>query len=302
MAALIPPQPYVGRFAPSPSGPLHFGSLVCALASYLDAKSRGGQWLVRIEDIDPPREQTGARDSILRTLAAHGLDWDGEVRRQSQRSSAYRECLEWLRQADLIYPCYCTRKRLAPLGGRYDGYCRRRPANRNGPAALRLKVSDLPPQLCHIDSQIEFHDRLCGLQGEDIEAISGDFVIHRKDGLFAYQLAVVVDDIDQGITDIVRGDDLLDTTARQIFLYRLLGHTPPSYAHIAVIKDQHGNKLSKQNHAPAVDDSAAPRNIERALAALNIPNIPHDCDIESLLDFAIDAFKRQPIPAQSPLT
>jgi len=264
------PLPYIGRFAPSPTGPLHFGSLVCALASYLDAKHHGGKWLLRIEDIDPPREQPGAADAIKRTLEAHGLYWDGEVRYQSQRSDAYWECLSELKKLDLIYPCNCTRARLASLNGPYDGHCRRHPPTAGEPCALRLKVNDLPERFHRIDNKIKFRDRICGEQSEDIEKISGDFVIHRKDGFFAYQLAVVVDDIDQGITDVVRGDDLLDTTARQIFLYRILGKTPPSYAHIPVIKDEQGNKLSKQNHAPAVDDSEPLSNLNAALGVLGL--------------------------------
>lgn len=261
-------RPYIGRFAPSPTGPLHFGSLVCALASYLDAKRHGGQWLLRIEDIDPPREQPGAADAIKRTLEAHGLYWDGEVRYQSQRSDAYWECLNELKKLDLVYPCNCTRARLASLNGPYDGHCRRHPPPAGEACALRLKVIELPEAFRQVNNNIEFRDRICGAQSENIEMISGDFVTHRKDGLFAYQLAVVVDDIDQGVTDVVRGDDLLDTTARQIFLYHILGKTPPSYAHIPVIKDAQGNKLSKQNHAPAVDDSTPVENLQRALTCL----------------------------------
>lgn len=263
-------SPYIGRFAPSPTGPLHFGSLVCALASYLDAKRHGGKWLLRIEDIDPPREQPGAADSIKHTLEAHGLFWDGEVRYQSQRSDAYWDCLNQLKKLDLLYPCNCTRARLAPLNGRYDGHCRRHPPGAGEACALRLKVTDPPLEFRHIRNTIEFVDRIQEIQKEDIAQVSGDFVIHRKDGFFAYQLAVVVDDIDQGITDIVRGDDLLDTTARQIFLYQILGKKPPTYAHIPVVKDEHGNKLSKQNHAPAVDNSTAGANLFYALAELNL--------------------------------
>lgn len=275
-------RPYIGRFAPSPTGPLHFGSLVCALASYLDAKQHGGKWLLRIEDIDPPREQPRAADSIKRTLEAHGLYWDGEVRYQSQRSEAYRECLRELQRLDLIYRCNCTRARLAPLNGRYDGHCRHHPPPAGEASALRLKVTDLPPAFQHIGNRIEFEDRICGLQIESINEISGDFVIHRKDGLFAYQLAVVVDDIDQGVTDIVRGDDLLDTTARQIFLYRILSHTPPSYAHIPVIKDKHGNKLSKQNQAPAINNATPEDNLKRALTTLGVATDPW-CSINNAL-------------------
>lgn len=267
MAPAIRPT-YIGRFAPSPSGPLHFGSLVCALASYLDAKRHGGQWLLRIEDIDPPREQPGAADAIKRTLEAHGLYWDGEVRYQSQRADAYWDCLNTLKKLALVYACSCPRARLASLNGRYDGYCRLHPPAVDEPCALRLKVTDLPEKFRHIRNAIEFVDHVHGAQKEDIAQVSGDFVIHRKDGLFAYQLAVVVDDIDQGITNVVRGSDLLDTTARQIFLYHILGKKPPEYSHIPVVKDEHGNKLSKQNHAEAVDVQQARSNIDKALAFL----------------------------------
>lgn len=282
MAPAIRPT-YIGRFAPSPSGPLHFGSLVCALASYLDAKRHGGKWLLRIEDIDPPREQPGAADAIKHTLEAHGLYWDGEVRYQSQRADAYWNCLNTLKKLALVYACSCPRARLASLNGRYDGYCRLHPPAVDKPCALRLKVTDLPEKFRHIRNTIEFVDRIQGVQKEDIAQMSGDFVIHRKDGFFAYQLAVVVDDIDQGVTNVVRGNDLLDTTARQIFLYHILGKKPPEYAHIPVVKDEHGNKLSKQNHAEAVDVRQARSNINKALAFLGYS----PSQVEKHLDLAL---------------
>lgn len=266
----IPPSKYIGRFAPSPSGPLHFGSLVCALASYIDAKRHGGQWLVRIEDIDPPREQPGASEQILRCLEAHGLYWDGEVRHQSERSEAYRAALKWFQQEDLLYRCTCTRKRLAPLHGLYDGYCRERPADASQPAALRVKVNGLPPKYAATTTHITFTDRIKGKVVEDLTR-SGDFVVHRKDGYFAYQLAVVIDDVDQGVTHVVRGDDLLDTTAKQIYLYHLLGKAAPKFSHIPVVVDSHGNKLSKQNHAPALDNGLPAKNLIAALRYLRLP-------------------------------
>lgn len=284
------PKIYVGRFAPSPSGPLHFGSLVCALASYLDAKSHDGRWLLRIEDIDPPREQPGAADAIKRTLQAHELLWDGDVIYQSERTEAYQTVLQELERADLIYRCDCTRKRLTPLHGRYDGHCRHNPPPALKPAALRLKVSELPEPFSHLSSYTSFRDRVRGLQQEAIEQVSGDFVVHRKDGLYAYQLAVVVDDINQGITDVVRGDDLLDTTAKQIYLYRLLGAPPPSFAHIPVIRDSRGHKLSKQNHAPAVDDTQALANLRSALLALGI-SPPEGSTIREAITYGIDHFR-----------
>jgi glutamyl-Q tRNA(Asp) synthetase len=281
-------KPYVGRFAPSPSGPLHFGSLVTALASYLDAKRHNGQWLLRIEDIDPPREQPGAAEAIKRTLEAHGLFWDGEVRYQSDRGEAYQYYINELRKLDLIYECHCTRARLNKLNGPYDGHCRHHKTF-HSPSALRLKVTDLPKSFQHISPIIEFIDRVHGHQKENLSQTSGDFIIHRKDGLFAYQMAVVIDDIDQDITNIVRGDDLLDTTARQIFLYYLLGKTPPSFAHIPVILDTHGNKLSKQNHAPALDNSTPLQNLRLALNALNMPCMTDTC-ITDCLHGAVQAW------------
>ncbi len=285
------PQPtlprYIGRFAPSPSGPLHFGSLVCALASYLDAKARSGQWLLRIEDIDPPREQPGASSLIRQSLEAHHLYWDGEIRFQSARGDAYRATLNRLKEADLLYPCHCTRKRVAALAsGIYDGQCRKQTPPPKAACALRLKVQDLPQPYQHIANRIHFQDRICGPQTDDLMQTTGDFIIHRKDGLFAYQLAVVVDDLDQGITDIVRGDDLLEDTAKQIFLFQLLGKSAPTYAHIPVIKDATGKKLSKQHHAPAINDSQALHNLKSALTCLNIETNETIVDIDDLLTVA----------------
>lgn len=250
-------SPYLGRFAPSPSGPLHFGSLVCALASYLDAKQHGGQWHLRIEDIDPPREVPGAAESIVRSLERHGLCWDGPVVWQSQRSAHYEAVLQDLRRAAHIYPCSCTRKRLESLNHRYDGHCREHPASL--PAAWRLKVA--------MEQEVVFADRHQGRQVQLLGA-QGDFIIHRKDGLFAYALAVVVDDWQQGISHVVRGSDLLSATGSQIYLFNLLGAPAPSYAHIPVITNAAGLKLSKQNHAPALDDAKPAHNLWRALWAL----------------------------------
>ena len=265
-----PPLPYIGRFAPSPSGPLHFGSLVCALASFLDARARCGTWLVRIEDIDPPREPKGAREAILQCLEAHGLHWDGELWLQSGRHEAYRALLAWLEKAELVYRCNCTRRRLQSLAGTYDGYCRNHPPPPGQAAALRLKVADLPATYGSVGSHIAFSDDIQGRQEEDLRQTCGDFVIHRKDGLFAYQLAVVADDIAQQITHVVRGSDLLDTTARQIFLFKLLGQTPPRYSHIPVLVDQQGQKLSKQNHATPVGNASAGDNLWRACRCLGL--------------------------------
>ena len=240
---------YIGRFAPSPSGPLHFGSLVCALASYLDARANRGQWLVRIEDIDPPREQPGATDTILQYLELHHLHWDGEVIYQSQRSEIYLDTLQQLGGRSLSYRCDCSRKRLAGLSGCYDRYCQSRKISASIPAAIRLSVRRSLEELRGFTNPVTFLDGIQGAQAEDL-LMGGDFIIHRKDGLFAYQLAVVVDDILQNITHVVRGADLLDTTARQILLFHVLGKPAPHYSHVPVMADAQGNKLSKQNRAP----------------------------------------------------
>lgn len=295
-----PPLPYIGRFAPSPSGPLHFGSLVCALASFLDARARGGKWLVRIEDIDPPREPKGARAGILHCLEAHELHWDGELWLQSSRHDAYRELLVWLEKEALVYRCNCTRRRLQSLGGTYDGYCRNHPPPPGQAAALRLKVADLPATHDSVGSHVAFTDDVQGRQREDLQQTCGDFVIHRKDGLFAYQLAVVADDIAQRMTHVVRGSDLLDTTARQIFLFRLLGQTPPRYSHIPVLVDQHGQKLSKQNHAAPVDSASPGDNLWRACHCLGLrpPATLRRAEPSELLVWATAHWRLDRVPRQ----
>lgn len=234
--------PCTGRFAPSPSGELHFGSLIAALGSYLHARAQGGRWLVRIEDIDPPREVPGAADAILRQLDHYGLHWDGEVLWQSQRHDAYRDSLAWLRQHRQSYYCTCTRSRIQQIGGVYDGHCR---DLQLGPenAALRLRQREPVRQ---------FHDLLRGDIHADDALAEEDFIIHRRDGLFAYNLAVVVDDHFQGVTEIVRGADLIAPTVRQIALWRQLGWQEPAYLHLPLALNHDGNKLSKQNHAPAL--------------------------------------------------
>ncbi|MBL8251271.1 MAG: tRNA glutamyl-Q(34) synthetase GluQRS [Candidatus Competibacter sp.] len=241
-----------GRFAPSPTGPLHFGSLIAALGSFLDARHRGGEWLVRIEDIDRQRTRPGAADAILRTLERHGLQWDGPVLRQSQRTAAYREALTRLLDAGLAYPCTCSRRELATCpragdgGPIYPGTCRLHPRHPERPSAIRLRVAG---------ERVTFQDAVQGEGRQDLTAEVGDFVIRRADGAFAYQLAVVVDDAAQGITHVVRGADLLESTARQIYLQRLLELPTPDYAHLPVALDRLGCKLSKQTGASPIDRS-----------------------------------------------
>lgn len=242
------PSSYRGRFAPSPSGPLHFGSLVAALASYLDARAHGGEWLLRMEDVDMPRVVAGAADAILQTLEAYGFEWTGEVMYQSRRGEAYRATLQALQDRGLVYACTCSRRQLAETAKRgidgfiYQGTCRERPLLLD--AALRLRV---PAE------RIVFDDRIQGRVACDLARESGDFVLKRADGIYAYQLAVVVDDAEQGISHIVRGADLLTSTPRQIALQRYLGLATPSYAHLPVVLDPVGDKLSKQTLAAPID-------------------------------------------------
>jgi len=280
---------YRGRFAPSPTGPLHLGSLIAAVASYLDARHRGGQWLMRMEDLDPPREEAGAARRILASLQAHGLYWDGDVLWQSERGRAYTEALALLDRGHHLFRCDCTRQMLGPDGA-CCGHCRQRQGLLSTPAATRVNVP--------ADTRIRFTDEVQGSQDIWLGRELADFVVRRKDGLDAYQLAVVVDDAFQGVTHIVRGSDLLDSTARQIFLQRLLGHPTPGYAHLPVITDASGSKLSKQNHAPPLDDSRACANLRDALRFLRQPEPPRQLTgTAGILAFARDNWSVEAIPA-----
>lgn len=268
------------------------GSLLCAVISYLDARRHAGRWLVRIEDIDPPRQPPGATDSILRCLEAHGLHWDdGQPLFQSTRTNAYQAVLDsWVKDG-LLYRCSCSRKRLSGLNA-YDNHCRHSPPAATTAAALRVKVSALPMPYRQILPIVTFSDDIHGLQTANLAHQGGDFIIHRKDGLYAYLLAGVLDEIEQGITKVVRGSDLLDTTPRQIFLFQLLGANPPEYAHFPVLKDTQGRKLSKQNHANAVDNGAARENLREVLSLLGISRQQsHDADsCADLLRMATEHF------------
>ncbi|MEZ8052866.1 tRNA glutamyl-Q(34) synthetase GluQRS [Vibrio atlanticus] len=235
---------YIGRFAPSPSGPLHFGSLVAALGSYFQAKSNQGQWLVRMEDLDPPREMAGAADLILKTLEAYHLYWDGEVVYQSQRHDLYQAQIDQWVTDNQAYYCQCTRKQIKSLGGFYSGHCRDKGLVDSGEQAVRLCM-DFP-----IES---FDDVRHGTIQIPKALAEEDFIIKRRDGLFAYNLAVVLDDIEQGVTEVVRGADLIEPTGRQISLYKTLKQKNVSYLHLPLATDGLGNKLSKQNHATAID-------------------------------------------------
>jgi glutamyl-Q tRNA(Asp) synthetase len=256
---------YRGRFAPSPTGPLHFGSLVAAVASWLEARAHGGEWLVRMEDVDTPRVVPGAADDILRTLDAFGMHWDGSVMYQSARSDAYRAALDALRREGKVYACGCSRREIADSalagieGYVYPGTCRLGLAPGREARAWRVRTDG---------AVVAFDDAIQGPVIHDLEAQIGDFVLYRADSVYAYQLAVVVDDAAQSITHVVRGADLLESTPRQIHLQRLLGFATPEYAHLPVAVNAAGQKLSKQTLAPAVDASDAGAAISGALEFL----------------------------------
>ena len=258
---------YRGRFAPSPTGPLHFGSLVAAVGSYLDARANSGQWLLRIEDIDAPRSVPGAAEAILRTLDGFGFEWDGEVVVQSERLDRYHAALVRLQLDGDVYPCACSRSAVAQAssvrsvdgGLLYPGTCRAGLAEGKAARAWRLRVPDR--ELC-------FTDRVQGEARQNLARDVGDFVLLRADGQYAYQLAVVVDDGAQGVNAVVRGVDLLDSTARQIWLQQRLGLPTPSYAHLPVVVNAAGEKLSKQTHAAAVSAAEGSAPLLRALRFL----------------------------------
>lgn len=280
--------PYIGRFAPTPSGFLHFGSLVAALASYLDARSAGGQWLLRMEDLDPPREIPGAQDEILRSLEAYGFEWDGPVIRQSERHAAYAQVVERLLAQGLAYACTCSRKQLEAYGGIYPGTCRNALHSTDN-AAIRIRV----PELTY-----HFADRVQGEFRQQLGREVGDFVIRRRDGLFAYQLAVVLDDAWQGVTDVVRGADLLDSTPRQLYLQELLGLPQPRYLHVPLIVQADGNKLSKSYRSPALPADQAAAQLCKALRALGQqpPTELSSTTPEAVLAWGIAHWRAENIP------
>lgn len=256
---------YRGRFAPSPTGPLHFGSLIAATGSYLQAKTRQGEWLIRLDDIDPPREVAGASDTILKTLECFGFEWDGSVTYQSQRHEIYREALDSLQDKGKVYPCACSRKIIAQAQSHasnkniYPGTCRAGLTSGQSARMLRINTQG---------AKIHFDDSLQGRCKYDLETAVGDFIVLRADGLFAYQLATSVDDAEQGITEVVRGYDLLDSTPCQIHIQQSLGLVSPEYGHLPIVLNELGQKLSKQHHAPALDNNQAPGLLWQALSFL----------------------------------
>ena len=288
---------YIGRFAPSPTGPLHKGSLLAALASFLDARANGGQWLLRIDDLDPPREIPGAADRILRQLDEHGLHWDGPVLYQSTRLPAYKEALQQLSSAGLLYACYCNRVRLRVLGGRYDGKCRIH--NLNSSTAISDKPHAIRIQLPE-QSTATFEDMIQGPLLFDLSK-TGDFILWRRDQLPAYQLACSLDDGHQGINHIIRGSDLLDSTPRQIHLSNCLYLQTPQYGHIPVLSNAQGQKLSKQNHAPELSSGETASNLLDCLDLLgfSIPSELSNSSNQQLLNWAIDHWQLGNVPVLS---
>ncbi len=284
----VPNSNYIGRFAPSPSGPLHFGSLVAALGSYLRAKSLGGKWLVRMEDLDPPREVVGAADDILRTLEAFGLYWDDSVLYQSQRHSAYQAKIDELIERQQAYYCQCTRKQIQSRGGLYDGRCRTLiPSHTSG----AIRIHNLHPVNRFIDTQM-------GEITLDSAFASEDFIIKRSDGLYAYQLAVVLDDAYQGITEVVRGCDLLEASCRQLSLFQQFKLNAPSYLHLPLASIEAGRKLSKQNHAKAISSKDPQSGLNLALSFLGQDTVTPTAKVTDMLVQAVAQFDLESVPKQ----
>lgn len=291
--------PYRGRFAPSPTGPLHFGSLVAAVGSYLDARAHRGEWLLRIEDVDQPRTQPGAASGIQRTLDAFAFEWDGEVLLQSQRLDAYRAALARLQADGRVYPCTCSRREIAACspppsvngGLLYPGTCRTGLASGARARAWRMRVPD---------HDLALDDRVQGALRQNLARSVGDFILLRADGQYAYQLAVVVNNAAQGINAIVRGADLLDSTARQIWLQQCLALPTPSYAHLPVVSNAAGEKLSKQTRAAAVNPAAGSALLAAAMNFLGHP-VPEEIRCGALREFwawAVSTWSIERVPAR----
>jgi len=279
---------YIGRFAPTPSGPLHFGSVIAALGSFLDARKNAGQWLVRIDDLDTPRVRPGASDSILRTLEMLGLHWDNEIQYQSTRHDAYQAGLDLLQSKQLAYPCTCPRKLVK--GRPYPGTCRDRKPDYESEHAIRVIVGE---------AAICLEDRVHGKVIRNLRKTTGDFIIRRSDNLFAYHLATVIDDSWQNITDIVRGGDLIDSTMCQIYLQSCLGLSRPGYCHLPVAVDQHGQKISKSNLHQDVLGGYPPANL--LLDAFRFLGHSPDqeldaCSVPEIIQWGIDNWQPEKIP------
>lgn len=286
-------MPYRGRFAPSPTGELHFGSLIAAVASYADARAHGGSWLIRIEDLDRPRVVAGADSAILRTLHAFGMRWDGEPLYQSRRTGAYTEALERLTRLGLTYPCACSRTEVARLGRRgsagtiYPGTCREGLPPGRQPRSIRLRTPT---------AAIRFHDRVQGAQCQQVAEAIGDLVLRRADGIHAYQLAVVVDDAWQGISHVVRGADLLSSTPAQRLLQQLLGLPVPTHAHVPLAVDATGRKLSKSLASAPVDPASPLPALHRAWTWLGQTPAPPAATLTEFWDHAIRHWRIELVP------
>jgi glutamyl-Q tRNA(Asp) synthetase len=271
--------PYVGRFAPSPSGPLHFGSLVCALVSFLHARQANGQWLLRIEDVDTTRVKADADKIILSQLISHGMCWDGDVIYQTNRQNEYQKTVNRLHERQLIYACSCTRQAVKSKGKYYTGVCRE----------LHLPFKDNALRLINTSHNYGYHDLHLGEVFVEPLFCSEDLSIRRRDGLFTYNLAVVVDDIEQQVTHVVRGADLIDTTLQQQHIYKLLDEKSPKYFHLPVICFENGKKLSKQNHAIAIESKRAVKNLVDAFAVIGLSNrsLSEKMTVEDLINWAL---------------
>ncbi len=286
-------KPYKGRFAPSPTGPVHFGTLIAAVGSYLQAKKNNGQWLIRIEDVDTTRKVAGTDKDILDTLETFGFEWDDTILYQSNQTRHYELALSNLIEQSLIFPCLCSRKQLAkfeqPI---YPGTCKNRTLPEMSEHALRI-ISN--------DTVIAFDDIVMGQQSQNIQTECGDFILKRRDGLFAYQLAVVVDDVLQGITEIVRGSDLLDSTPRQIYLQQLLGFTTPKYCHLPLAVDAEGKKISKSEGAEKVDRNNREKLLYRVLTFLGqMPPVDlSDSSVDDIWKWAIFNWDVNQVPADN---
>ena len=279
---------YIGRFAPSPSGDLHLGSLYAAAASYLDARANAGRWLLRLEDLDTAREAPGAASRILATLEAFGFEWDGEVARQSSRLDLYRGTLEDLRRRDLLFECSCSRLELADVG-RYPGQCRHGPVHPERPTATRLRVEP---------RSITIVDEVQGRYRQNVSAASGDIILRRRDGIFSYVFAVVVDDAAQGVTHVVRGADLLDNTPPQIYLQNALGVPTPAYAHVPVLTEPDGTKLAKSRRSVRADAGCALTQLCAIFELLNLapPASLRDGGIDNAWAWAVRHWKLSALP------
>ena len=277
---------YVGRFAPTTSGPLHLGSLLAAVASYLDARSHGGQWLLRFDDIDEPRARANAEKIALTTLERHGLEWDGVLGRQSEHRDRYWDAIDELRKRDLTFYCTCSRRKLKNTRT-YPGYCRSRRTAPSDPASIRVLVPN---------REISFIDRVQGTVRGNLSKEEGDFIIMRKESIAAYPLAVIIDDDVTGVTDVVRGADLLENTLAQIFLIRTLDLTVPRYAHIPVLNQKNGIKLSKRDRAYAIDNRTPTLNLVSSLHMLGLDPSEEHREVNELLEWAIDRWTIHNVP------